>query len=432
MGAREQRRIPRAGLRAVARSAAVAAFVTSAISWRWASWLDQAMPSPARVSAAARSSLHTALSIAVFAALTALVTWWSTLARRRHDAPRSGVDAPHEGGQDARPAAERGDHVAPTAGCARDDAALLVEHHRHLDEAIALQLRRVVSDTEASALTMITQLRSLSEGATGLLGYLGNSDRSANALESKIEGSVASIVEIGAFVQGLPRTIREDVEAIHAAAVTELNGLAGFTAIIKDISDQTKLLAVNTAILAATSRGDTVGLGVVAREMRELSDRSAEAATMIEEGLQHAQRIMRDGLSMRSMEQRVQEGAATVESLRKLQTSYEEVQVYYRLMFKVVMEHNTALAHEIADMLGQFQGQDVMRQRLERVAAGLARRNDALRELPEKFAGADIDLSALPPRMLDVVNEFVDIEAHHADASPAAGASADAPKFELF
>jgi len=105
---------------------------------------------------------------------------------------------------------------------------------------------------------------------------------------------------------------------------------------------------------------------------------------------------------------------------------------YYRLMFKVVMEHNTALAHEIADMLGQFQGQDVMRQRLERVAAGLARRNDALRELPEKFAGADIDLSALPPRMLDVVNEFVDIEAHHADASPAAGASADAPKFELF
>jgi len=139
---------------------------------------------------------------------------------------------------------------------------------------------------------------------------------------------------------------------------------------------------------------------------------------------------MQDGLKRSSMERRIQEGAATVESIRKLQTIYEDVRAYYRLMFKVVAEHSDHIAREISDLFGLFQGQDVVRQRLERVAFTAARRNDVLRQLPPRLAGASADLSALPLQMLEVLNEFLDSEERHAVIP--AGEEAGLPKLELF
>ena len=172
---------------------------------------------------------------------------------------------------------------------------------------------------------------------------------------------------------------------------------------------------------------------MVADEVRKLSERSAEAATLIELGLVGAQRTMQEGLKLSSMEHDISEAVDIVGSIRKLQENYDDIRQYYKTLFTVVTEHNTNLATEIAEMLGQIQYQDVVRQRIERIASAVARRNDILGELPLRLGEPQAELTELPARMLGVLDEYLANEARHAPAAAeAAGQAGGLPKFELF
>jgi methyl-accepting chemotaxis protein len=98
-----------------------------------------------------------------------------------------------------------------------------------------------------------------------------------------------------------------------------------------------------------------------------------------------------------------------------------------------VTEHKNKLATEIAEILGQIQGQDVLRQRIERAVLAVARRNDILRELPRTLAECDADLAGLPSRMKVVLDDYQVNEAVHAPAAAeAAGQAEGESKYELF
>ena len=79
----------------------------------------------------------------------------------------------------------------------------------------------------------------------------------------------------------------------------------------------------------------------------------------------------------------------------------------------MVTEHNTNLATEIAEMLGHIQHQDVVRQRIERVASAMMRRNDLLKEMLRGPGESPADLTNLPGKMQVVLNEYLANEARH-------------------
>lgn len=317
----------------------------------------------------------------------------------------------------------------PATVAVGDTATELVAAHQRLDDAIHDQLHVVIDDTEAAATNLIVRVRALSDAATVLLKVLGASGESEQSMTKEIAGSADRIAEIGTFVQALPTAIRSDVEQVHQSAIDEVKGLGGFTRVIKEISEQTNMLAINAAIVAASAGESGRGFTVVANEVRELSRRSARAAVMIEEGLEKAQVTLRDGIRRSSMEKRVTEAEGVVTSLRALQSNYSRMRAYYESLISVITEHNTALASEITEILGHIQFQDVVRQRIERAMLASEERNEILYRYAEAVRTQADVLGTLPSELDDIVDTYLAGEQMHEAAEKTTDS---APRIELF
>ena len=299
------------------------------------------------------------------------------------------------------------------------------------DQAFHTQISVAVRDSENSALDIIQRSTRLNESATVLLDYLRHSNLDAGVMEDEINNGVDAIAEIARFVQELPAKIQHDMASIHGI-VTDIGQLEGLATSIKDISKQTNLLALNAAIEAARAGESGRGFAVVADEVRALANRAAVAADTIEAGLERALRgversLQLDFLSDSSLQ--LQQATHVVDSVHRLRNNYEDMRQFYKTLFTVVTQHNTALAEQIADMLGVLQYQDVVGQRLTRLQEALQERNRLL--VSVEIAGDD--LLDVPERLHRLHVEYLERESQHDRPREAVGAAGHAPpNIELF
>ena len=314
-------------------------------------------------------------------------------------------------------------------------ASKIIDHHDRLDNAIDTQLTSVISDTENAAMNLIAQVRELSGEANRLVQYLDNSNMKTGDMEHEFGQSVGFISQIGNFMQELPARLHQDMEIMRAAG-KEIDELVKLVDMIKEISKQTDLLALNASIEAARAGEAGRGFAVVADEVRNLSLRSSQAAVMIEKGLSHAQYTMQNGLKFNFIEestQQMSEAAKVIESIRTLQDNYEDLRQYYKTLFTVVTSHNITLAEDISEIFGHIQFQDVIRQRIERVQLAMEQRNEVLRNFSRSLDKPYAAMEELPQHMHQVLEEYLNTEFNHAPvASYGEDNSAGQPQIELF
>ena len=245
-------------------------------------------------------------------------------------------------------------------------------HLSHAIERVAARLRTIIvevvehsgkiSDTATDLSAVSEQLAATSgQITTAMVEISGGAERQVAGLEQSSGGMerlgqgarensqlARRVSQLGGEIQRLAERHRSDIalagRTLHdvqavversAQQVEELAQLSSaiddFVDLIRRISSQTNLLALNAAIEAARAGEQGLGFAVVAEEVRQLADSSAQAAADVAETIQTIRRqmaevanTMENGRSRVGGIGTVAEGAAN--ALSEIATAVREVE----------------------------------------------------------------------------------------------------------
>lgn len=330
-----------------------------------------------------------------------------------------------------------------------EEVARELSHVRNYNDVLCKQLDGIVQETEKAAYDIAERLQAIDAVVTRLDRFVSETTQASSALASSsehdIESNKAMIARMESYVRNRIDEATRDQQRIEQI-VAEAQGLGTLVQLIKAISSQTNLLALNAAIEAARAGEAGRGFAVVADEVRKLSTETDVAVNKINEGIngvaQSIRQQFQDKLAHSNVEAERNALTEISNQLSALGQGYQQLLDHDLNVLQNVREASGELASMFMDVLASVQFQDITRQQIEIVVRALRKLDDHAETLARRITASEeagFTYTPLAEHLDQLYGSYVmdtqrvsHQQALHQPSSAAAKPAASSAKIELF
>ncbi len=251
--------------------------------------------------------------------------------------------------------------------------------------SVSEQQSNAVASSAAAIEELTVAISSVSETAADVHLQANESVARTADGSQKVSHLVGEIQHIQRNMNDISRTVEEFVQSTQA--------ITGMTREVRDIADQTNLLALNAAIEAARAGEAGRGFAVVADEVRKLAEKSAKSAVEIDTV---TQKIMTQSGAVKSA---IHAGEQSISASNSLASEVEAVLDHSRQ----AVERSRAGVTEINDSVGEQKiASTEIAQSMERIANMVEENNAAAQSISQSTG----ELRALAQNLSVTVSGF--------------------------